>query len=69
MTSMKPDSERIEPLWSICEAAAFLGVPVATLYRWRHHGYGPRSYRVGKYVRYVPAQVRQWLDDQPDERR
>jgi excisionase family DNA binding protein len=50
------------PLWSIQEAAAFLGVPVATLYRWRHRGIGPKAYRVGRHLRYDPALIRQWLD-------
>ncbi len=50
------------PLWSIQEAATFLGVPVATLYRWRHRGIGPKAYRVGRHLRYDPALIRQWLD-------
>jgi excisionase family DNA binding protein len=50
------------PLWSVQETAAFLGVPVATLYRWRHQGSGPKAYRVGRHLRYDPALVRQWLD-------
>jgi excisionase family DNA binding protein len=51
-------------LWSVDDTAAFLGVPVGTLYQWRSRKRGPRSYRVGRWVRYDPAEVRQWLDQQ-----
>jgi predicted DNA-binding transcriptional regulator AlpA len=34
-------------LWTAEQVANFLGVPVATLYRWRHFGTGPHAYRVG----------------------
>jgi excisionase family DNA binding protein len=62
MPRRKP--EAMPPLWSIHEAAEYLGIPVATLYRWRHHGTGPKAYRVGRHLRYDPALVRQWLDGQ-----
>lgn len=48
-------------LWTVDETAAYLGVPIATMYRWRHHGSGPRAYRVGRYLRYDPAEVQRWL--------
>ena len=44
-------SEGREPLWSIADAAAYLGIPVNTLYQWRYLGNGPRSYKVGRWVR------------------
>jgi predicted DNA-binding transcriptional regulator AlpA len=53
-------------LWAVRDVADFLGVPVATLYQWRYHGYGPPGFRVGRYLRYDPRQVREWfrsLDD------
>ena len=53
-------------LWGVREVAEFLGVPVATLYQWRHHGYGPRGRRVGRYVRYDPHDVRAWFEAQDD---
>jgi len=34
------------------EVAAFLGVPLRTIYRWRSQREGPRGYRVGRHVRY-----------------
>ena len=53
-----------EPLWSVVEASDYLGVPVATLYKWRHLGIGPQVYRVGRHLRYDPAIIRQWLRDE-----
>lgn len=51
-------------LWTVHDTSLFLGVPVGTLYQWRHRGQGPRAYRVGRHLRYDPADVRQWLDEQ-----
>jgi predicted DNA-binding transcriptional regulator AlpA len=48
-------------LWSIGDVSRFLGIPVNTLYQWRHHGVGPRAYRVGRHLRYDPAEIRRWL--------
>jgi excisionase family DNA binding protein len=50
-------------LLSADEVAEFLGVPVATLYQWRHKGAGPEAYRVGRHLRYDPNTVRAWLED------
>jgi excisionase family DNA binding protein len=55
---------RFEPLWSIEETAKYLGVSVKTLYGWRWQKTGPISYRVGRYVRYRPDEVRAWVDAQ-----
>lgn len=51
-------------LWSITETAAFLRIPVGTLYQWRHRRTGPRASKVGRHLRYNPADVRAWLEDQ-----
>lgn len=40
------------------------GVPVATLAKWRHRGYGPRSIRVGKHTRYPVVECERWEADQ-----
>lgn len=52
----------MERLLSADEVSEFLGIPVATLYQWRHKGVGPTAYRVGRHLRYEPAGVRAWLD-------
>lgn len=51
----------MEKLLSVEDVADFLGVPVNTLYQWRHKGTGPTAFRVGRFLRYDPAEVRTWL--------
>lgn len=51
-----------EPLLTIKEVSAYLGVPVGTLYRWRCTRYGPPAMRIGRHLRYRPADVEKWLD-------
>jgi predicted DNA-binding transcriptional regulator AlpA len=48
-------------LWSVSDTAAYLRVPIKTLYEWRYKGDGPPSHRIGRYVRYVPAEVLAWV--------
>ncbi|MFI7248125.1 helix-turn-helix transcriptional regulator [Micromonospora chalcea] len=59
-----PTSLPLPELWSIHDTAAFLRVPVGTLYQWRHRRIGPRAFKVGRHLRYNPADVRAWLEDQ-----
>lgn len=40
------------------------GLPVATVYRWRTSGTGPRGFRVGKFVRYRLEDVEAWEQEQ-----
>ncbi|MEV6813666.1 helix-turn-helix domain-containing protein [Micromonospora sp. NPDC051296] len=54
----------MERLWTVQEVSAFLGVPVGTLYQWRYRRTGPRACRVGRHLRYRPADVRSWLEGQ-----
>lgn len=54
--------ELIAPLWTVRDVAGYLRVPVQTLYTWRTTGYGPKARRVGKYLRYRPDEVMEWLD-------
>lgn len=53
-----------DELLSIDEAAALVRTPVATLRYWRHLGTGPRSFRVGRAVRYWRHDVVAWLEEQ-----
>jgi excisionase family DNA binding protein len=54
----------VNHLWSIDEVAAFLGIPKSTLYAWSHSGVdGPPVIRVGRRLRYDPADVREWIED------
>ncbi len=53
-----------ERLWTVDDLSAFLGVPVATLYQWRHKGEGPPAMRLGKHLRFDPDRVRTWVTTQ-----
>jgi len=55
------DDNRPSQLWTAQETAAFLQVPVATLHRWKYVGTGPPAHRVGKHLRYDPAEVMAWV--------
>jgi excisionase family DNA binding protein len=57
-----------ERLMTLLEVSQLLGVPVATLYRWRHCGEGPSDYRIGRHVRYRRAAVEAWIEAQVDQR-
>jgi excisionase family DNA binding protein len=50
-----------ENLWSVDDLASYLGVPRATVYVWSSRRIGPRSVRVGRYLRFRPADVEAWL--------
>lgn len=56
-----------ERLMTLTELSEFLGVPVATLYQWRHRGEGPPGYRLGRHVRYRRSVVESWLVTRSDE--
>ncbi|WP_405084496.1 helix-turn-helix transcriptional regulator [Microbispora sp. NBC_01389] len=51
-------------LWSVEDVAGFLGVPVATVYAWRHRRVGPKGRRIGRHLRYLPEDVRAWVREQ-----
>lgn len=61
-------SNEIERLLTINELSEMLGIPVDTLYGWRHRGQGPQGYRVGRHVRYRRASVEAWLASRLDPR-
>lgn len=50
--------------WTIHDVAAYLRVPIGTLYQWRHRRTGPRASKVGRHLRYNPDEVREWFDRQ-----
>jgi excisionase family DNA binding protein len=55
-----------ERLLTVKELAEYLGVPVTTVYQWNHLGVGPRYFRVGKYTRFRPDDVEEWLERRQD---
>jgi predicted DNA-binding transcriptional regulator AlpA len=58
-----------DELLTMQEVADVVRVPVATLRYWRHLGTGPRSFRIGRSVRYWRTEVFVWLDDQANSDR
>lgn len=53
-----------DELLTLQEVANVVRVPVATLRYWRHLGTGPRSFRIGRSVRYWRTEVYTWLESQ-----
>ena len=53
-----------DELITVLEVAELLRIPAATLRYWRHLGTGPRSFRVGRHVRYYRTDVDSWLQQQ-----
>jgi excisionase family DNA binding protein len=53
--------ESVDPLLTVEDLAAYLDVPVATLYAWRCRGQGPVGFRVGKHLRYRRSDVEAWI--------
>lgn len=54
----------MDKLMTTEEVSQLLGIPVTTLYQWRHKGSGPRCIRVGRHLRYAVAELERWLDEQ-----
>ena len=53
----------LEKLLTPEEAAEMLGLPSAkTLHEWRWRGKGPTSVKAGKYVRYHPEDIRDYVN-------
>lgn len=46
------------------EVAEATGIPAGTLRYMRHCNTGPRSYTLGRSVRYDPQDVQQWIEAQ-----
>lgn len=55
------DSGATETLWTHEETAAYLRLSPQSLYYLNHKGTGPRSFKVGRWRRYDPADVKAWL--------
>ena len=51
-------------LLTMIEVAEITRTPIDTLRYWRHLGSGPSSFRLGRRVMYVEADVEQWIADQ-----
>lgn len=60
----RPSTSLGDEMLSLAEACAFLRVPEGTLRYWRHLGAGPRSFKVGRHVRYWRTDLILWLTEQ-----
>ena len=50
-----------DALWSVQRTSQYLGIPVGTLYQWRHRRVGPPACKIGRHLRYDPAEVYAWV--------
>lgn len=53
--------EAVDPLWTVDDVALYLRVPVKTLYQWKWRGEGPPVRKMGRHLRYDPAEVKSWF--------
>ncbi|MCH7901703.1 MAG: helix-turn-helix domain-containing protein [Acidobacteria bacterium] len=53
----------LDPLLSVQDLAAYLEVPVATLYAWRYRRQGPTGFKVGRHLRYRKSDVDRWINE------
>lgn len=54
--------EHYDRLIDVHELAAYLEVPVKTLYAWRYRREGPPALRVGRHLRYRWSDVHRWIE-------
>lgn len=57
---MNLDVEVLRP----AEAAELTKTPIETLRYWRRKGFGPKSFRIGRRVFYLRADVLEWIEVQ-----
>lgn len=55
-----------DDMLTLQEACRVLRVPEGTLRYWRHLGCGPRSFKIGRHVRYWSGDILLWLSEQTD---
>lgn len=53
-----------DEMLTIEEVSDLIRVPINTLRYWRHLGSGPRSFRLGRHIRYWKTDVVLWVTDQ-----
>lgn len=53
-----------DTLYLTGEVAERMRQPIETLRYWRHIGYGPRSFKLGRRVVYAKSDVEAWIDQQ-----
>ena len=64
----KPLAPMGPPLLSLDELVAWCGIPKSTMYSLMQDSRGPRSMKLGRQLRFRPADVDAWLDGLAIER-
>jgi excisionase family DNA binding protein len=59
----------LEPLIGVEELAAYLGVPIQTIYDWRCAGTAPRAFKFGKRLKFAVSDVAAWIEDHQEDAR
>jgi hypothetical protein len=62
--NLRPVSNPGDEMLTLQEACRFLRIPEGTLRYWRHLGCGPRSFKIGRHVRYWRTDLVLWLTEQ-----
>lgn len=62
--SRRPTRSPGDDMLTLQEACAYLRVPEGTPRYWRHLGAGPRSFKIGRHVRYWRTDLILWLTEQ-----
>jgi predicted DNA-binding transcriptional regulator AlpA len=57
-------SPQLSEMPDVPEVSAFTGIPEPTWRWYRSVGKGPKSFRLGRRIRYHKADVLAWLDEQ-----
>lgn len=63
---LRVKESKLEALWSTSDVAKALGVPLSTVYGWRHRGIGPRGIKVGRHIKFRQSDVALWVEKQAD---
>jgi len=56
--------DKLDRLLSVEDLAAYLGVPLATIYAWRYRRQGPPGFRVGRHLRFREKDIEEWISNQ-----
>lgn len=65
-THDQSSSNPADEMLTLEEACLFLRLPEGTLRYWRHLDTGPKSFKVGRHVRYWRADLILWLTEQTE---
>lgn len=56
--------DKLDRLLSVEDLAAYLRVPLATIYAWRYRRQGPPGFRVGRHLRFRERDIEAWIASQ-----